>query len=446
MSKKNKKIKEGNSLINNTSVVNKQSINNDDKKCCSATTPQANPKYPENTSEQQESRSLHNISAKNTKSDISAPEKDSNPISDTSPSTDNMNSDEKKCSSSSDPQVESKVQENTNEQQESISIQNSPPKNTKSDNSAPEEDCNPAPNPSPSPNSLNPGNALQQQNAHLVKKFFLQIWRFLDGLIKVFTFCILAYTLLITKKQVGIMQDQINEMQIDRNESYKPFLTANPVQENTLIRTYAIPESGRTVYKHWLSYFEKLDNMEDYPFIETSLSEKQTFTQFMFANIGTGIATRVKFSWDNENADRLYQTLLKYDKDASEYLKKMGDVYYFNPDSFNSRHIEDSMFKTTYESIEYSYMLANREETYSVELPILYSVLFSEIIRHKSSSDVQERPAVNLKVEFSDTQGIEYYETMTLTASDSSYSPINGTKDGHVSYTIRVTNSNPFRK
>lgn len=64
----------------------------------------------------------------------------------------------------------------------------------------------------------------------------------------------------------------------------------------------------------------------------------------------------------------------------------MGDVYYFNPDSFNSRHIEDSMFKATYESIEYSYMLANREETYSVELPILYSVLFSEIIRHKSGA------------------------------------------------------------
>ena len=391
MAKRNMKNKENNSLINNTSIGNKKSINNDDKKCCSASNPQAEPKDPENTSEQQEIINSQNTTAKNKKPDSSASEEDSNPI----------------------------------------------------------------PDPSPSADSMNPEKVLQQQSAHRVKNIFLQVWGFLERLIQLFTFCILAFTLLITKKQAGIMQNQINEMQIDRNESYKAVITANPIQENMLLSCIARGKSGRTVYDTYrLTHFEKLDNMEDYPLYGISPSEKQTFTQLMFANIGPGFATRVKISWDNDNIDRLYQTLLKYDKDASEYLRKEGDYYYFYPSKSDLKtfkeskikHYTESKFKTTYENIYYSYMLSNREETYSVELPIIYSVLFSEILLHESPDTDQERPSVNLTAEYSDTQGIEYSQTITLTVSNSSLTPINGNSDRHLSYTIEVWHSDPVQK
>ena len=379
MSNKKKNNNESNGLINNTSTGNELSKNNNDKKCCSSSSPQAEPKGPEKNSEQQEDMSSHNT----------------------------------------------------------------PPMNKKPDNSALEEDNNPIPDPSPSADSMDPGKGFQQQSAHLVKDIILQVWHFLDGLIKVFTLCILAYTLLITKNQVGIMQDQISEMQKDRNESYKAVITANPVEENMRLTYVPNMESGRLVYEYPLTHFEKLDNMDDYPLFGISSSEKQTFTQFMFANIGPGIATRVKLSWDDKNVDRLYRTLLKLDKNASEYLKKENNYYHFNPFRLESKKVKDGVFKTTYESVEYSYMLSNREETYSVELPILYSILFSEIIIH-SPLDVD--PSVNLNVEFSDTQGIEYSETITLTASKSSKTPRNGSKNCHLSYTIKVRHSDPVRK
>ena len=100
---------------------------------------------------------------------------------------------------------------------------------------------------------------------------------------------------------------------------------------------------------------------------------------------------------------------------------------------------------TTLDSVGYSYMLSNRAETYIVELPIIYSVLFTEILVHEPHYVDLEKPSVNLIVEFSDTQGIEYTETITMTVSNVSVF-INGTLDGHVSYTITPSYSDPVQK
>lgn len=369
-------------------------------------------------------------------------------LSNDAPNDKSTINDVKKDYSATNSQVEPINSDNTSEYQDGISSLNAPAESKKPDISTTEKDSKPES--ATSADTIDLGTPNQQQWVNPVKSILSQIWHFVDGLIKVFTFCIVAYTLLITKKQVGIMQDQIKEMQTDRNESYKAVITANPVQE--IFYLTCIPEldsvSGKTMFRHYLTGFARQGNREGYPLTGISDSEKQTFTKIMFANIGPGMATRVNLSWDNENIDRLYQTLLKYDNNIAKYLWKEGDVFKFNPSTFEDSLLkqEDSTFKTSYESVYYSYMLSNRGETYVVELPIIYSVLFYEFFYQGLNKDGLDDPSVNLLVEFSDTQGIEYSETITLTASNPSSSIRSSSAPGYFSYTITVKHSDPIRK
>ena len=183
----------------------------------------------------------------------------------------------------------------------------------------------------------------------------------------------------------------------------------------------------------------------------------QSFTQIAFTNIGPGIASNVRFSWNTENTQKLYDLLLEADTEASSHHMIKENDFLYDPTSDQLKDVVNmnqvippvNSFDSNPPDYKYTYMLSDAAETYSISLPEVYSLLFSEILLHNSIA----KPSVELQIEFSDTQGVEYYENITLTASNPT--PIsllgktvaNGNGDvGGISYTITLNCDTPIQK
>lgn len=254
----------------------------------------------------------------------------------------------------------------------------------------------------------------------------LDFWAFAKNIIDMLTFFVLALTLLVTIQT-------ISEMKKDRNEAYKAVITANPVTETmgtsdriTKPDIFSNPEEinkpKKTIYiTGYALPSESSQNEETHilvPWSETPLSPYNS--EILFANIGPGMATNVNFSWDAENLENLYHSLLDINKEASYYSTINESLFIYFPNRYYTKELRDGLrdveeiwLNISIPETDYSYMLPNCEEVYAVKLPLLYSLLFSEIL----ANDVEAKPSIKLKVKFSDTQGIEYSENIVLTAS-----------------------------
>lgn len=314
--------------------------------------------------------------------------------------------------------------------------------------------------------SGNPVSSIQGENAlaetnnrQNIKPNIIKYWQIIKNTIEILTFFVLAITMWMTNKT-------LQEMQKNRIESYKAVITANPVTET--LYTTACAHDIYTDISDWpgntniyttgyASYsFLTETGSERYTEIPCSdFNKKNNFTQIAFANSGPGMATKVFFSWDDGNVDTLYRLLLDVDEKASHYTNFEGSTFSYYPEEYYSDIIKNtSLIESDLVDVclniptsksEFSYMLSNSSDTYMVDFPIIYSLLFSEILIHDPSAE----PSVQLKVEFSDTQGIKYIEYITLRASDPSTLAYlrdpNGIGFG-ITYKITTDYNNPERK
>lgn len=290
------------------------------------------------------------------------------------------------------------------------------------------------------------------------------IWPVIHNIIEVLSFFVVACTLFITSLT-------IKEMKKDRNETYKAVITANPITEYFATNESAfgpsnIPSEGIENHKIYVtgSTSEYDDPSIHYALFYTPLSDfslRTGYSEIMFTNIGSGMATKVKFSCDIENIYELFSMLMEVDSSASHYASLEDMTFSYHPTDYYSKTYPDvkpwrlqedidAVLEVSPYNYEYSYMLSNGEEVYSIKLPMVYSLLFAEILLH----DSQAEPSIKLKVEFTDTQGLEYYELVTLKASYPSYlAYIKFTDEGRqpgihsaIRYIITADHSNPVPK
>lgn len=291
-------------------------------------------------------------------------------------------------------------------------------------------------------------------------------WASIKKIIEVLSFFILVLTLFVSSLT-------IKEMRTDRNESYKAVITANPVTE---ILTTNIAPFGRTNVSS-----EKEENLDVYITGQASKPEnysrednkylirptskynlKTTCTEILFSNIGQGMATKVSFSCDIQNVYELFDLLMEVDNAASDYFSLKDTSLSYHPTQYYSetypdlepfrQEDSDVILDVTPLKTEYSYMLPNGQETYSVKLPIVYSLLFSEILLHNP----QAEPSIKLKIEFTDTQGLDYCEYVIIKAANPSIHAFLGRnendEDDHhyitigLRYSITTDYSDPLHK
>lgn len=277
------------------------------------------------------------------------------------------------------------------------------------------------------------------------------VWSCIKNIIDILTLLILAASLFLTSKT-------LSEMRADRNESFKAVIAANPVNETMVTSSRAYLDDS-VIVPFTIGYAKPLEvpNNNDLLYktlSSSSLKSNQNYTQLSFSNIGSGTATKVKFSWDDKNIDTLYQNLLDVDEKANKYIyiSNNGHHLRYMPTHHHFNETDMKVDTTLYiplDSIEYSYMTSNCQENYTISFPIVYSLLCSEILIH----DSEKEPCVKLNVEFSDTQGITYNELITVKASHpSSKRLLSEENDGStkeffgLTYTISMDHNMPIRK
>lgn len=321
-------------------------------------------------------------------------------------------------------------------------------------------------------NSINENNSLSSNNTtndkssentnrHNSQLASIITWSTAKNIIDALTFIVLAVTLFMTRQT-------INEMQKDRNESYKAVIAANPITENIttsseiFMQHFIEDDDGKNkVLRNYVTGYAVAKNTDTYHVIPFSHFDRQEMlTPMIFANIGPGIATKVRFSWEKGNAKTLYQSLLEVDEEAPLFTELTNDRFYYFPEGntddnpVSKEHFvwsDDKVLSLncSIKNTEYTYMLSNCQETYEIQFPILYSLLISEIFIH----DPKAQPCVKLNVEFSDTQGIEYLEDITLTANNLSpnYFTTSIEKETHssasgITFNISANYSTPVQK
>lgn len=268
-----------------------------------------------------------------------------------------------------------------------------------------------------SPSNKNESN-INQSN---LQKYLLRLKEIID----VLSFFILVATLLVSTMTIF-------EMRKDRNESYKAVIAGNPFSETMFISengepgipNYFNPDDNQNLYiSGYVQYLDSSSESGSYEIKnlpDDMQGETLTYSQFKLANIAPGMATKVTLSWDDNNIQILNNTLSKILKtNSTRFRIPMNNereilyMTYVSPElrGMTNNGASELSFPT---DTEFSYMLPECGETYTVDFPIVYSLFFSEILLHDYSAE----PAVSLNVEFTDTQGLKYDETITFKVSN----------------------------
>lgn len=188
----------------------------------------------------------------------------------------------------------------------------------------------------------------------------------------------------------------LGEMKKDREAAYKPTILMNP-------ESYDVSWNSNKE-EEWLS------SLPNKPYSDYKINEdgsisgtgsipinifpENALESFTVVNIGVGAAKNIRFSWDKNNIDNLFNYLSKCDLTRSEFCIYDKSVAFM---------FEDRVVVTDIDhDIKLMYMLADAEETYVLPLPISYSILIHEIIK---TDMLEELPYIILYAEYTDVQG-----------------------------------------
>lgn len=188
----------------------------------------------------------------------------------------------------------------------------------------------------------------------------------------------------------------LNEMRKDRDAAYKPAVLMNAAdfqiswdangEENWLS---SLPNKLDGSYK--ISEDGSITGTFSLPVNMFPNGELESFTS---VNIGIGTARDIRFEWDQNNLRLLIDYLAVCNPSKSNFCTFDKSVTF----SFDGRLIVTN--------IEHSphlmYMLPNASETYTLPLPMAYSILIHEIMKCTS---LPENIHIILYIEYSDIQG-----------------------------------------
>lgn len=219
----------------------------------------------------------------------------------------------------------------------------------------------------------------------------------------------------------------LNEMRKDRDAAYKPAVFMNTVDYQV-----SWDASGE---ESWVS---SLPNKSDSNYeVNEDGSITGTFSlpinifpngkleSFTSVNIGIGTARDVRFEWDQNNLHLLTEYLTACNPSKSGFCSFDESVTF----SFDERLIVTDIEHST----RLMYMLPDATETYTLSIPMAYSILIHEIMKCPS---LPENMHIILYVEYSDIQGKHSRDTIYITINRTYYE--NG-MDGSGTATYQLT-------
>ncbi|SHK07384.1 hypothetical protein SAMN02745136_01599 [Anaerocolumna jejuensis DSM 15929] len=170
------------------------------------------------------------------------------------------------------------------------------------------------------------------------------------------------------------------EMKIQRNNTYMPQIVA---------------ESNEKIEMSW-------DSKSDFIFLKEDTNMYNQIYLNIY-NVGVGVARNLEFAWDKDNVSVL-----------ANYINK-------NSVDFSISLINEMMvIKTTGIEVgglglerisKLNFLAPNVDEPYKVNLPIQYIQLYKIMLIEQ----INNYPPIQLKVSYTDIQGKEYEQVLTLT-------------------------------
>lgn len=218
------------------------------------------------------------------------------------------------------------------------------------------------------------------------------------------------------------------EMRKDRDAAYKPSILMNPKNfeitwNSSGEEAWAEAFSSSNIPEH--SYTTQLDGTVNgtikLPMTLFTGGELESFT---VVNIGVGAAKQITFSWDETNIESLSEYLVEYNPDKKDFC---------NSGKSFSCSINHYIYITDLpEDSALMYMLPESSQTYTLPLPVSYSILIHEIIKSNMGS---VSPRIVLKVTYSDIQDKQSEDFFIISIIRTSYT---SNKDGSGSATYQL--------
>ena len=212
---------------------------------------------------------------------------------------------------------------------------------------------------------------------------------------------VLAVISFVSLVLVGVT---VHEMIVDRKSAYRPTILINPIELE-----FSWDANGK---EEWVvsSKVESSQSYDENGALTGTVSVPMTILpndgleKFSAVNVGVGIAKEVVFEWGTKNAQDLNDFLVQCDSTKKDFFQMK--------ESASFSYEEGLVITDIPNNTRLMYMLADAEETYSMYLPSVYSLLIHETI--KTNNHNNKFPPLLLSASFYDIQGNKYTEVFLI--------------------------------
>ena len=188
----------------------------------------------------------------------------------------------------------------------------------------------------------------------------------------------------------------LREMQKDRDAAYRPTILMNPEEYQISWNSSkeeewlsSLPDEPHNTYE-----INEDGSVSGTGSIPMNIFPENELEGFTVVNVGVGVSKDIHFKWDDSNIENLSEYLSKCDPTKSEFCTSNKSVAF----SFEDRVVITDIDRDT----KLMYMLADASETYTIPLPMAYSILIHEIMK---TNMLEELPYIILSAEYTDIQG-----------------------------------------
>ena len=188
----------------------------------------------------------------------------------------------------------------------------------------------------------------------------------------------------------------LREMQKDRDAAYRPTILMNPEEYQISWNSSkeeewlsSLPDEPHNTYE-----INEDGSVSGTGSIPMNIFPENELEGFTVVNVGVGVSKDIHFKWDDSNIENLSEYLSKCDPTKSEFCTSGKSVAF----SFEDRVVITDIDRDT----KLMYMLADASETYTIPLPMAYSILIHEIMK---TNMLEELPYIILSAEYTDIQG-----------------------------------------
>lgn len=170
------------------------------------------------------------------------------------------------------------------------------------------------------------------------------------------------------------------EMKIQRNNTYMPQIVA---------------ESNEKIEISW-------DSKSDFIFLKEDTNMYNQIYLNIY-NVGVGVARNLEFAWDKDNVNVLANYINKNSVDFS--ISLINEMMVIKTTGIEAGGLGLECIS------KLNFLAPNVDEPYKVNLPIQYIQLYKIMLIEQ----INNYPPIQLKVSYTDIQGKEYEQVLTLT-------------------------------